>query len=179
MAGKYCALLKRHLGSLLACEPGDTEDGSRSGDPRRKRDLEGTFLWFAIQTNDGQFHDDRMLERFRVALLRAGQAWEQADAKERTRRRDSGMEKFRQRLADLPERIPKRLIRRHFRHSAGRAYFFTISFAALAPLLGWQQFFRFRVDTQDHLAQDFLLLLEFQFVDVVHGESPFGFGGRN
>jgi hypothetical protein len=100
-ARAYCALLKGHLGQLPGCQVGEIEDASRTEDPRRKRDLESTFLSFAIETGDGQCHDEHVREQFQVASLRAGQAWDQSQAKEQARRRDHRQEKFRGQLASL------------------------------------------------------------------------------
>ncbi len=100
-AGEYCALLKEQLGRSCAYALGEIEDASRSGDPRRKRDLEMTFLSFAVQTADGRFHDRVMQEQFRVALLRTGQAWEQSEASAQARRRHTRQERFRHQLAAL------------------------------------------------------------------------------
>jgi hypothetical protein len=100
-AGEYCTVLKEQLGRLPGFALGETEDASRTGDPRRKRDLELTFLSFPVEMNDGRFHDAAMQEQFRVAFLRAGQEWEQADARGQTHRRHSRQERFRQQLAGL------------------------------------------------------------------------------
>jgi hypothetical protein len=101
MAGDYCALLK----SQLDCSPGyilgETEDPSRTGDPRRKRDLEMTYLSFPVETEDGRFHDDAIKEQFRVAVLRADQAWDQSQARAQTHRRQTRQEKFRRQLGEL------------------------------------------------------------------------------
>jgi hypothetical protein len=102
MAGEYCDLLKSELrrsrGYALL---GKTEDFSRSGDARRKRDLEATFLSFPVRTCDGRFHDDAMKEHFRVAFLRAGQVWDQVQASEQTHRRHTRQEQFRRQLREL------------------------------------------------------------------------------
>src|SRR3954470_24592717 len=100
-AGEYCAVLKEQLGRLPGHTLGETEDASRTGGPRRKRDLELTFLSFPVDTGDGRFHDVAMGEQFRVAFLRAGQAWEQADARGQTQRRHTRQERFRRQLAGL------------------------------------------------------------------------------
>jgi hypothetical protein len=100
-AGEYCALLREQLGRFPAYTLRKTEDGSRSGDPRRQRDLESTFLSFAIDTDDGRYHDAAMRHDFQLAFLRAGQAWDQAEARKQAKRRDSRQEKFRQQLAGL------------------------------------------------------------------------------
>jgi hypothetical protein len=101
LAGEYCALLKAQLGEASGYRVGATEDGSRTGDRRRKRDLEMTFLSFALDSRDGRFHDDAMRSEFRVALLRAGQAWDQHEAKAKDLLRESRQEKFRRQLAGL------------------------------------------------------------------------------
>ena len=76
-AKEYCASLKGELGRLPGYSCGETEDSSRTGDSRRKRDLETTFLSFPIETSDGRFHDRIIKEQFRVAFLRTGQSWDQ------------------------------------------------------------------------------------------------------
>jgi hypothetical protein len=100
-AGEYCALLKEQLGRTPAYTLRKTEDGSRTGDPRRKRDLEATFLSFAVETGDGRFHDEAVRKDFRLALLRANQAWDQAQAKAQDQRRSSRQDRFRVQLAEL------------------------------------------------------------------------------
>src|SRR5580704_11331198 len=52
-AREYCALLKGNFARFPGYELSQVRDGSRSDDPRRKRDLECTFLWFEVQTSDG------------------------------------------------------------------------------------------------------------------------------
>lgn len=101
MAGEYCTRLKGQLGRSPGFTVGATEDGSRSGDPRRRRDLELTFLSFPITADDGRFHDAAMKESFRLAFLRTGQAWDQEQARAESHRRRSREEDFRQRLARL------------------------------------------------------------------------------
>jgi uncharacterized protein YdaU (DUF1376 family) len=97
-AGEYCALLREQLRRLPAYTLKKIEDTSRTGDPRRRRDLEATFLSFAIETDDGWYHDRAMQKDFRVAFLRAGQAWDQAEARAQAKRRDSRQEKLRRQL---------------------------------------------------------------------------------
>ncbi len=101
IARRYGTLLKNQLSQLPGHSLGETEDASRTGDPRRKRDLESTFLSFTIETADGRFHDAEMRKQFRLASLRAGQEWDQAQAGAEMRRRHSRQEKFRQQLAHL------------------------------------------------------------------------------
>ena len=100
-AGEYCAVLKAQLARSARCSPGETEDASRSGDPQRRRDLELTYLTFPVLTADGQFHDDAMKEQFRLALMRAGQQWDQVQARADTQRHAGRQEAFRQRLGAL------------------------------------------------------------------------------
>jgi len=100
-AMEYCALLKGELSQLSGYSCGETEDASRSGDSRRKRDLETTFLSFPIETNDGRFHDSVLKEQFRVAFLRTGQALDQTQAQAQTLRQHTRQEKFRQQLDRL------------------------------------------------------------------------------
>jgi hypothetical protein len=101
LAGQYAGLLKGHLGRLTGYALGETEDASRTGDPRRKRDTDLTFLSFPVETGDGRFHDRAMQEQFGVAFLRTGQAWEQAEARGQTHSRHARQERFRQKLAGL------------------------------------------------------------------------------
>ena len=100
-AGDYCALLREQIGQFPAYTLRKIEDGSRTGDPRRRHDLEATFLSFAIDTDDGRYHDAGMRKDFRLAFLRAGQAWDQAKARVQTKRRHSWQQQFRQQLAGL------------------------------------------------------------------------------
>jgi hypothetical protein len=71
LAGAYCGLLKEQMSRLAGCTLGETEDPSRESGPRRKRDLELTFLSFPVETGDGRNHDAALRESFRVASLRA------------------------------------------------------------------------------------------------------------
>ncbi len=103
VAREYCALLKDQLKQVSSHRPGKTEDLSRSDDPRRKRDLEGTFLSFDITADDGRYHDDAMRRDFLRALLRTGQAWDQAEAKTQDQRRGVRRDRFREQLAALLE----------------------------------------------------------------------------
>jgi hypothetical protein len=102
-AGQYCALLREKLGRAEGYDVGRTEDPSREAGPERKRDLESTFLAFRLTARDGQFHDEDLREQFRVALVRAGQAWDQQEARVQADRRDRRQEEFRGRLARLLE----------------------------------------------------------------------------
>jgi hypothetical protein len=100
-AAEFCALLKAQLDHHSRHSIGDIEDASRTGDPRRRRDLELTYLAFPILTADGRPHDDVLKEEFRVALLRAGQQWDQAQARAKTHRRHTRREEFRRELGEL------------------------------------------------------------------------------
>ena len=97
----YSALLKKQLGRPANCQVGKTHDGSKSTDPRRRHDLESTFVWFPIETADVRYHDEAVREKFQVAALRAGQAWDQAQARGLDRHQDSMQVKFRQQLVTL------------------------------------------------------------------------------
>ncbi len=100
-AAEFCALLKAQLDQHSRHSIGDIEDASRTGDPRRRRDLELTYLAFPVLTADGRYHDDAVKEEFRLALLRAGQQWDQVQARADTRRHAGRQEAFRTRLAAL------------------------------------------------------------------------------
>jgi hypothetical protein len=101
IAGRYCHLLKEQLGRACGHALGEIEDESRTGNSRRKRDLEMTYLSFAVGTSDSRFHDRALQEQFRVGFLRTDQAWQQAEAGDQTRRRHTKQERFRRQLAEL------------------------------------------------------------------------------
>jgi hypothetical protein len=82
---------------------GAIDDASHSGDHRRKRDLECSFLSFDVTSEDGRWHDEAIKERFRIALLRADQLRDQHQAGMKERRRADSRERFRQRLERLLE----------------------------------------------------------------------------
>ncbi len=100
-AAEFCALLKAQLDQHSRHSIGDIEDASCTGDPRRRRDLELTYLAFPILAADGRHHDAAVKEEFRLALLRAGQQWDQAQARADTRRHAGRKDAFRTRLAAL------------------------------------------------------------------------------
>ena len=97
----YAARLYEQLAGTAGYAIDDIDDASHSGDPRRKRDLERSFLSFALTSEDGLWHDAAIKERFRVALLRADQERDQHQAGVDERRRDGRRERFRQRLETL------------------------------------------------------------------------------
>jgi hypothetical protein len=97
----YAGRLRGQLDGAAGYATGAIEDASRSGDPRRKRDVEATFLSLAVTSDDGRWHDEAIKERFRLALLRADQQWDQGQARRDEERRDGRRERFRQRLDAL------------------------------------------------------------------------------
>jgi hypothetical protein len=99
----YAQRLHEQMGRLAGYRLCGIEDFSRSGDPRRKRDLEHTFLSFALTAHDGLWHDAAMKQHFQIAPLRADQEWDQHQAHLDARRRDRRREVFRQRLDTLLE----------------------------------------------------------------------------
>jgi hypothetical protein len=101
LARAYGARLQRELTRLPEYATGAIEDPSRAGDPRRKRDLEMTFLSFSIETSDGRYHDEAMKASFRLAFLRTGQGWDQEQARTQMHRRYTRQEQFRQQLGRL------------------------------------------------------------------------------
>ena len=100
-AAEYSSLLKAQLAHHSQHSIGDIEDPSYTRDPRRKRDLELTYLAFPILTSDGLRHDKGVKDEFQLAMLRAGQQWDQAQAREDTRRHTSRRDAFRERLTTL------------------------------------------------------------------------------
>jgi hypothetical protein len=97
----YAALLREQLGNMAGHILGVTDDASRAGGPHRKFDLENSFLLFDLITEDGHWHDAATTERFRLALLRVDQLWDQDQARVDTRRRAGRQAAFRQRLDAL------------------------------------------------------------------------------
>jgi hypothetical protein len=100
-AGEYAARLQREFSHLPGHATGTIEDPSHTGDPRRRRDLEMTFLCFPIETADGRYHDEALKSSFRLAFLRAGQGWDQEQARAQTDHRHTRQEQFRQQLGRL------------------------------------------------------------------------------
>jgi hypothetical protein len=97
----YCSRLQMQLANTEGYRLAALEDPSQSADPRRKHDMEYTFLSIAVTSEDGRWHDKAIKEKFRVALLRADQAWDQMQAGRDEERRDSRRERFRERLGTL------------------------------------------------------------------------------
>jgi hypothetical protein len=97
----YCSRLQMQLASTEGYRLGTLEDPSESNDPRRKHDLENTFLSIAVTSEDGSWHDMAIKDKYRVALLRADQAWDQMQAGRDEERRDNRRERFRQRLGTM------------------------------------------------------------------------------
>ena len=102
-ARHYAARLHGQLAGMAGDTLDDPEDASLNAEPGRKRDLEATFVTFAVTTDDGNWHDDAMKERFRTALLRTEREWDQHQAAADERRRGGRRERFRQRLDALLE----------------------------------------------------------------------------
>jgi hypothetical protein len=100
-AQAYATLLRQSLSRFTASTVGEVEDPSRNAGHRRKRDLETTFLYFPVTIDDGRRRDLGMAERFRTAVLRADQEWEQAEARMQSQRHQTRQGKFRQRLERL------------------------------------------------------------------------------
>lgn len=100
-AMRYGTLILEQMGRTAGYALGDIEDASRSSDPRRRRDLECTFLSFPITANDGCFHDTALKQQFRLALLRVDQEWDQIKARRDMQRHRGRREVFRQRLGTL------------------------------------------------------------------------------
>lgn len=97
----YISRLHGQLAGMAGYAIDTIEDDSRSGGPGQERDLESQFLYFALMSEDGRWHDNAIKERFRVALLRADQQRDQHQAGLDERRRDDRRERFRERLETL------------------------------------------------------------------------------
>ena len=106
----YAARLRGQLSRMARYDVEEIEDASQSGDERRKRDLESTFLAFGVTTHDGRWRDPDMKEGFQVALLRTDQQRDQMQAREDARRRDGRRQAFRRRLDTLLSGEPYRTI---------------------------------------------------------------------
>lgn len=99
----YAERLHEQMGRMAGYNLDGIEDFSKSGDTRRKRDLEHTFLSFSLMSNDGLWHDAAMTRQFQIAPLRADQQWDQHQARLDAQRRQRQRETFRQRLDTLLE----------------------------------------------------------------------------
>lgn len=99
----YASRLHGQLNRTEGYAIDDIDDASRNGGPGRKRDLECSFLSFALTSEDGRWHDAAIKERFRIALLRADQERDQHQAGVDQRRHADRRERFRQRLDVLLE----------------------------------------------------------------------------
>jgi hypothetical protein len=97
----YCSQLRGQLAGTQGNRVGAVEDASHSDDPRRRCDLECSFLSFAVTSGDGRWHDGVMKERFRIALLRADQQWDQTRAGLSAQRRAGQRQRFREGLDAL------------------------------------------------------------------------------
>lgn len=97
----YACRLHRQMAGSAGYAIDAIEDGSRDGGPGRKRDLECRFVYFAVASEDGRWHDHAIRERFRLALLRADQQRDQYQAGLEERRRDDRRERFQERLETL------------------------------------------------------------------------------
>ena len=100
-AVEFGGLLHRQLAQMSRHSIGDVEDPSYTGDPQRKRDLELTYLAFPVLTCDSRYRDAGVMEEFKLALLRAGQQWDQLQARADTRRHASRKDAFRERFGAL------------------------------------------------------------------------------
>jgi hypothetical protein len=100
-AVEYCASLKAQFDVLAAYSAGETEDASRTGGRRWRRDPNLAYFCFPIVMADGCFHDAAMKEQFRVAVLRTGQQGDQLQARAETHRRDTRRNAFRAKLDTL------------------------------------------------------------------------------
>jgi hypothetical protein len=69
-ARDYATRLHGQLSQMAGNTVDKLDDGSLNAGQGQKRDLEGTFLTFAVTTDDGSWHDAAMKENFRTALVR-------------------------------------------------------------------------------------------------------------
>jgi hypothetical protein len=100
-ARDYSRRLRGQLSQLGGYGIGEVDDPSVNSAPGRKHDLETTFLHVTITSDDGRWHDEAMREKFRVAVLRADQEWDQVQAGAQERRLDARRERFRERFKAL------------------------------------------------------------------------------
>jgi hypothetical protein len=72
----YGVFVQEALNDRGGCFVGDIDGLSRRGRPRKKLDLERTFVSFLIKSDDGSGYDAFMAKRFRRSLRWADQLWQ-------------------------------------------------------------------------------------------------------
>ena len=100
-AEEFCGLLKGQLGRFAGHSLGETEYASGIGVPRIRREAEVMYVTFSAVMSDGRFHDEAMKKAFRAAAVRAGQQWDQEQARAETQRHEGRRDAFRVQL-DAP-----------------------------------------------------------------------------
>jgi hypothetical protein len=99
----YAERLYEQMDRMAGYSLDGIEDFSHSDDPRRKRNLENTFMSIALTSNDGLWHDAALERQFQLALLCADQEWDQHQAGVDARRHGRRQDVFRRRPDTLLE----------------------------------------------------------------------------
>ncbi len=100
-AEEFCDLLKRQLDRFAGHSLGETEYASGIGVPRKRREAAVMYVTFPVVMADGRFRDEAMKKEFRAAVLRAGQQWDQEQARIDTQRQEGRRDAFRVQLGAL------------------------------------------------------------------------------
>lgn len=103
-AEEFCGLLKAQFDRFAGHSIGETEYASGIGISRKRREAELMYVTFPLVTADGRFRDGAMKKEFQVAVLRAGQQWDQTQARMDAQKQDSRRDAFRLQLDALLDR---------------------------------------------------------------------------
>jgi hypothetical protein len=100
-AGEYGGLLRTQLDRFAGHSVGETEDAFAVGGMRQRKEEEFHYVAFPVVMADGGFRDEAMKKEFRLAVVRAGQQWEQEQARVDMERQEARRDAFRVRLDAL------------------------------------------------------------------------------
>lgn len=100
-AGEFCELLKTQLDRFAGHSIGEMTDAIGVGPMQRRKEKDYHHVVFPVVMNNGRFHDNAMLQEFRAALLRAGQQWDQLQARTIAQKLDGRRDAFRVQLGQL------------------------------------------------------------------------------
>jgi hypothetical protein len=100
-AGEYCGLVKAKLDCFAGHSVGETADAFAVGRARQRKEEEFHYVVLPVVMADGGYHDEAMKKEFRLAVVRAGQQWEQEQARVDTERQEARRDSFRVRLDAL------------------------------------------------------------------------------
>ncbi len=100
-AEEFCGLLKTQLDRFAGHSLGETEYASGIGVPRKQREAAVMYVTFELVMADRRFRDEAMKKEFHAAVLRAGQRWDQEQARFDTQRQEGRRDAFRVQLGAL------------------------------------------------------------------------------